>query len=84
MTHDRVPGDEFYLTQEFLAAMLGVHRPSVSVVAGVFQQAGMIRYNRGHMTILNRAALEETCCKCYDLVNKQYERTVGTILRKTA
>jgi CRP-like cAMP-binding protein len=79
MTHDRVLGDDFYLTQEFLASMLGVHRPSISLVAGAFQQAGMIRYTRGQMTILKRDGLEEICCECYDIVNKQYERTVGLL-----
>jgi CRP-like cAMP-binding protein len=77
MTHDRVLGDDFYLTQEFLAAMLGVHRPRVSLVAGSFQQAGMIRYNRGHMTILKREALEEMTCECYGIVKTQFERTIG-------
>jgi CRP-like cAMP-binding protein len=77
MTHDRVLGNDFHLTQEFLAGMLGVHRPSVSLVAGAFQQAGMIRYNRGHMTILKRDALEEMACECYRVVKAQFERTVG-------
>jgi CRP-like cAMP-binding protein len=79
MTHDRVLGDDFYLTQEFLASMLGVHRPTISLVAGAFQQAGMIRYSRGSMTILKRDAMEEICCECYDIVNMQYERTVGLL-----
>lgn len=74
VTHDRVDGDTFELTQEFLAGMLGVHRPSVSVVAGLFQQAGMIRYTRGHMEILDRARLEESACECYGLVRKQFQR----------
>jgi CRP-like cAMP-binding protein len=82
MTHDRVLGDDFFLTQEFLAGMLGVHRPSVSVVAGSFQQAGMIRYNRGRMTIVNRKALEETACECYGVVREQFERTVGPFRKK--
>ena len=82
MTHDRVLGEEFYLTQEFLASMLGVHRPTISLVAGAFQQAGMIRYNRGHMTILQRQALEDVCCECYDIVNKQFERTLGTLQKR--
>jgi CRP-like cAMP-binding protein len=77
MTHDRVQGDDFYLTQEFLAGMLGVHRPTISLVAGAFQQAGMIRYNRGHMTILQREALEDTTCECYGIVKEQYKRAVG-------
>jgi CRP-like cAMP-binding protein len=82
MTHDRVLRDDFYLTQEFLASMLGVHRPTVSLVAGSFQQAGMIRYSRGKMTILNRNALEEICCECYEIVNKQFDSTVGTVRRQ--
>lgn len=77
VTHDRVQGNEFNLTQEFLAAMLGVHRPSVSLVAGVFQQAGLIRYSRGHMKILDREKLEDTSCECYGSVRKQYERLIG-------
>jgi CRP-like cAMP-binding protein len=77
VTHDRVQGDEFEITQEFLAAMLGVHRPSVSVVAGLFQQAGIIRYTRGHMKILDRAKLEESACECYGVVRGQFERLLG-------
>jgi CRP-like cAMP-binding protein len=74
VTHDRVEGNKFELTQEFLAGMLGVHRPSVSVVAGLFQQAGMIRYTRGHMEILDRHRLEESACECYSVVRKQFQR----------
>jgi CRP-like cAMP-binding protein len=77
ITHDRVQGDEFEITQEFLAAMLGVHRPSISVVAGLFQQAGMIRYTRGHMKILDRAKLEDSACECYGVVRGQFERLLG-------
>lgn len=73
MTHDRVDGDEFFLTQDFIADMLGVHRPSVSLVAGAYQQAGFLRYSRGWMKILNRGGLEEASCECY-LANKaQFE-----------
>jgi CRP-like cAMP-binding protein len=74
MTHDRVKGDQFHLTQEFLADMLGVHRPSVSLVAGAFQQAGMIRYSRGTMTILDRERMLETSCECYANVAQQFAR----------
>jgi CRP-like cAMP-binding protein len=77
ITHDRVQGDEFSLTQEFLAAMLGVHRPSVSTVAGMFQQAGMIRYSRGRVKILDRALLEESSCECYAVVRNHAERLLG-------
>jgi CRP-like cAMP-binding protein len=52
-THDRVIGDEFHLTQEFLINMLGVRRPDVSLVAATFQQAGCLRHRRGNMVILN-------------------------------
>lgn len=77
LTQDRAQSDEFFITQEFLATMLGVHRPSVSVVAGLFQQAGIIRYTRGHMKILDRAKLEESSCECYAAVRSQFERLLG-------
>lgn len=77
MTHDRVDGDQFNLTQEFIADMLGVHRPSVSLVANAFQQAGFIRYSRGKMSILSRAGLEETSCECYEVVRSQFDRMLG-------
>lgn len=77
MTHDRVMGDDLYLTQEFLAGMLGVHRPTISLVAGSFQQVGVLQYNRGHMTILQRAALEEISCECYSIVQKHFERRIS-------
>ncbi|HEX8885550.1 MAG TPA: helix-turn-helix domain-containing protein [Noviherbaspirillum sp.] len=71
-------GDAFHLTQEFLASMLNVHRPTINLVAGALQQAGIIRYNRGRMAILQRQALEDVCCECHDLVNKRFESTLGT------
>lgn len=77
MSHDRATGDEFQLTQEYLAIMLGVHRPSVSLVAQSFQQAGLIRYNRGTMTVVNRQGLEETACECYAVVRAQFARLLG-------
>jgi CRP-like cAMP-binding protein len=77
MTHDRVGQDEFALTQEFLAQMLGVRRPSVTVVAGMLQQAGFIRYSRGRMTIVNREGLEASSCECYRIVRRETERLLG-------
>jgi CRP-like cAMP-binding protein len=77
MTHDRVGGNAFHLTHEFLADMLGVHRPSVSLVAGSFQQAGLIKYSRGKLTILDRAGLEEVSCECYAKVTSQFQRLLG-------
>ena len=74
MAHDRADGDEFQITQEFLALMLCVYRPSVSVVASTLQRAGMIRYGRGHITVLDRAALEATACDCYSVVKRRFER----------
>jgi CRP-like cAMP-binding protein len=65
MTHDRVEGDTFQLSQEFLAVMLGVRRQSVSVVAGTLQKAGLITYRHGRVTVLDRAGLEAASCECY-------------------
>lgn len=77
ITHDRVQGNDFYLTQEFIAIMLGVHRPSVSVIAAEFQKEGVIQYNRGHMKILDRAQLEAKSCECYGAVRSQFKRLLG-------
>jgi CRP-like cAMP-binding protein len=77
MCHDRVGGDEIPLTQEFLAQMLGVRRPSVTVVAGMLQKAGLIRYSRGRITVLDRAGLEAGSCECYEAVRRDYEQVMG-------
>jgi CRP-like cAMP-binding protein len=77
MSHDRVPGDEIQITQEYLAAMLGVHRPSVSLIARDFQRLGLIKYSRGLVTILDREGMEEVVCECYAAVKKQFERALG-------
>jgi CRP-like cAMP-binding protein len=76
ITQDRVRGDEFALTQEFLAAMLGVHRPSVSLVATAFQQDGIIKYSRGNMQVLDRRRLEKAACECYSTVREQFHRVL--------
>jgi CRP-like cAMP-binding protein len=65
MAHDRVRLDDFPLTQEFVAMMLGASRPSVTLVAGALQKAGLITYHRGHLTIVDRRGLEEVACECY-------------------
>ena len=65
LTHDRVRADDFSLTQEFLAMMLGVHRPAVSIAAGALQEAGFIKYRRGHLTVVDREGLESASCECY-------------------
>jgi CRP-like cAMP-binding protein len=74
ITHDRVRSNEFALTQESLAMMLGVQRPSVNLTAGTFQQAGIIKYTRGKMQVLNRERLEEAACECYGKVRRNYQR----------
>jgi CRP-like cAMP-binding protein len=73
MTHDRVHRDDFYLSHEFLAMMLGSTRPTVTVVAGTLQKAGLIRYVHGHITILDRASLEAASCECYATVKQQFD-----------
>jgi len=65
LAHDRVGRDEFPLTQEFVAMMLGAARPTVTVVAGTLQKAGLIKYRHGHVTIVDRQALEQASCECY-------------------
>lgn len=76
-SHDRVQGEEFYLTQEFLSEMLGVTRPSVSVSAGALQAAGLISYARGRMQILDRAGLESASCECYQVIRDEYRRLMS-------
>ena len=65
LAHDRVGQDEFPLTQEFAAMMLGASRPTVTAVAGGFQKSGLVAYHRGFLHILDRGKLEETSCECY-------------------
>ena len=77
MTHDRVDGDTFILTHEFLATMLGVTRPSVSIAAGMLAKAGLIRYMRGIVEILDRPGLEEASCECYRIIAGEFRRLVG-------
>lgn len=72
MAHDRARRDTFDLTQELLAEMLGVHRPSVTVVARTLQSSGLIRYSRGVMTVTDRKGLEATSCECYGVVRRAF------------
>jgi len=73
MTHDRVDGVEFVLTQEFLAKMLGIRRGGVNAVAASFKQNGYIRYSRGKISVLGRAGLETMACECYRMIKLAHE-----------
>jgi CRP-like cAMP-binding protein len=77
MEHDRAEGDQFAMTHEFMAMMLGVRRSGVTVTAGALKQAGLISYRNGQMTILDRPGLEATACECYDAVQRQFEQLLG-------
>ncbi len=74
MTHDRVGADEFPLTQEFLAFMLGVRRATVTVAAGMLQHAGFIKYTRGSVTVVDRTRLEAAACECYRAIRERSDR----------
>jgi CRP-like cAMP-binding protein len=74
MTHDRVHGDVFEMTQEFLSMMLGVHRPGVSVAMGMLQNAGILRYARGRVVVIDRERLEEASCDCYAITRAEQQR----------
>jgi CheY-like chemotaxis protein len=76
MTHDRVRQDEFHLSHEFLAMMLGSTRPTVTIVAGTLQKAGLIKYTHGRITILDRQSLEAASCECYATVKGHFDRLV--------
>jgi CRP-like cAMP-binding protein len=73
MTHDRIEGDEFRLTQEFLSQMLGVRREGVTLAAGILQKQKLISYSRGRIRILDRAGLERASCQCYAMVKDEYD-----------
>jgi CRP-like cAMP-binding protein len=77
-THDRVQGDEFELTQEFLAQMLGERRATVNHAALALQQRGLIRYSRGRIVVVDRGGLEAAACPCYRIVRDEYARTLGS------
>jgi CRP-like cAMP-binding protein len=80
IAHDRAEGDEFPMTQEFLATMLCVHRPGVTVAARLFQQAGLIRYSSGRITITDRAGLEAASCECHGVVAREFQRLLGPMI----
>jgi CRP-like cAMP-binding protein len=83
-THDRVSSDQFVLTHEFLALMLGVRRAGVTTAAGALQRAGLISYTQGHVTIRNRVGLEHAACECYAVVKGYLEEVFRPALGDAA
>lgn len=77
MAHDRIDGDEVGLTHEFLALMLGVYRPGVSIALRVLEKAGLVKAKRGGVMILDRAGLEESACGAYGTAEAEYLRLFG-------
>lgn len=77
MTRDRMHADEFMLTQEFLAMMLGVQRPGVSIAAAGLQRAGLLTYKRGNVTILDGPGLKKLSCECYGVSKREFDRLLG-------
>ena len=83
MARDRMGGDEFPLTQEFVAMMLGARRPTVTIVAGTLQKAGLITYRRGHLRILDGARLEALSCECYRTTTDLMDAVMKRARRRT-
>jgi CRP-like cAMP-binding protein len=77
MSHDRVGMDTFPITHEFLGQMLGSRRATVTLSAGLLQAAGLIRYHRGRVTIVDRAGLEGVACECYGIIKAALDRVVA-------
>jgi CRP-like cAMP-binding protein len=71
---DRLASNELNMTQELIADMLGVRREGVTDAAGKLQKAGLLRYNRGKITILDRPGLQKRTCECYEVVKREFDR----------
>src|SRR5512140_195737 len=82
LTLDRMPTNTLIMTQELVASMLGVRREGVTEAAGKLQQAGVISYRRGHITVLDRAGLESQVCECYDVVKREFARLLPDALQR--
>lgn len=76
---DRLASNELVMTQELIANMLGVRREGVTEAAGHLHRAGLIQYQRGHITVLDRARLEQRVCECYAVVKKEYDRLLPSL-----
>lgn len=84
MLHDRLETDEFRLTHKALARLLGVRRATISEVASHLQRQGLVDYQRGLMTIVNRAGLEQAACECYRIVQRELTRLLAPRSRAKA
>jgi CRP-like cAMP-binding protein len=79
LTLDRLPSNQLVMTQELVASMLGVRREGITAAAGKLQRAGIIRYQRGHITVLERSGLETHVCECYAVVKKELSRLLSDV-----
>jgi CRP-like cAMP-binding protein len=79
LTLDRLPSNELIMTQELVAAALGVRRESITEAAGNLQRAGILRYRRGHIAVLARSGLESGACECYAVVKKELARLLSDV-----
>jgi len=84
MAHDRVVGDEMLLTHEYLAKMLGVRRPAVTLAAASLERDGLIEYGRGRIVVLDRFRLQAAACECYAVINDECTRLLGYDVRKVS
>jgi CRP-like cAMP-binding protein len=84
LTLDRMPTKDLIMTQELVASMLGVRREGVTQAAGRLQEAGVIRYRRGHIAVLERAGLEARACECYAVVKKELARLLSDVQHRQA
>ncbi|MEO8360245.1 MAG: helix-turn-helix domain-containing protein, partial [Vicinamibacteria bacterium] len=76
-TLDRIRSDDLVVTQELIANLLGVRREAITEAAGALQQAGVIRYRRGHISVLDRSELEARSCECYLVVKNEFDRLLA-------
>ena len=84
LTLDRLPSNELTMTQELIASMLGVRREGITEAAGRLQEAGFIRYRRGHITALSRSGLMSLVCECYEVVKKEHDRLLCDVRNRQA
>jgi CRP-like cAMP-binding protein len=79
LTLDRIPADELQMTQELIAGLLGVRREGITDAAGKLQREGLIRYRRGHISVLDRRGLEDRACECYGVVKAEMNRLLAVV-----